>query len=87
MDLLQKTDYISKVIEIQLKIPSITGLADTALSAVENKIPDVNSLVKKQIVKQKYQTLKLNILQQLITTNLTFNKFKGQLINLILQDL
>ena len=29
VDLLQKTDYIAKVIEIQRKIPSITGLADT----------------------------------------------------------
>ena len=30
------------------KIPSITGLAaNSALTAIENKIPDVSSLVKK----------------------------------------
>ena len=34
--------------EIEVKIPSITGLANTAaLNTVEIKIPDVNNLVKK----------------------------------------
>ena len=34
--------------EIEGKIPSITGLAtNSALTAVEDKIPDVSSLVKK----------------------------------------
>ena len=43
-----------------------------ALTAVENKIPDVNNLVKKknQIMTQKYYTLNLNIFLQLITINL-----------------
>ena len=56
VDLLRKTDYNANIIEIESKIPSITGLATTAaLTAVENKIPDVNNLVKeKQIMKQKY---------------------------------
>ena len=54
-----------------LRLPSITGLATTAvLNAVENKIPEVNNLVKKQIMIQKYQILNLNILLQLITINL-----------------
>ena len=54
-----------------LSLPSITGLATTAvLTAVENKIPEVNNLVKKQIMIQKYQILNLNILLQLITINL-----------------
>ena len=84
MDLLQKTDYISKVIEIQLKIPSITGLADTALSAVENKIPDVSSLVKKTDCEAKISDIES---KYFIAAD--YNKFnkKGQLINLILQDL
>ena len=43
-----KTDYNSKVTEIEGKIPSITGLAmSSALTAVKNKIPDVSGLVKK----------------------------------------
>ena len=56
MDLLRKTDYNAKIIEIEGKIPNITGLATTAaLTAVENEIPDVNNLVKeKQIMTQKY---------------------------------
>ena len=46
----KKTDFYTKVIEIEGKIPSITGLAtNSELSAVENKIPDISSLVKKQI--------------------------------------
>ena len=38
----------SKINEEESKIPSISGLdTNTALTAVENKIPDVSSLVKK----------------------------------------
>ena len=44
----KKTDHNNKIIEIDGKIPSITGLANTAaLNAVENKIPDISNLVKK----------------------------------------
>ena len=45
---LKKTDFNTKVTEIEGKITSITGLAtNSELTAVENKIPDVSSLVKK----------------------------------------
>ena len=51
---LKKTDLNAKITEIKGKIPRITGLAtNSALTAVENKIPDVSSLVKKQIIRQK----------------------------------
>ena len=44
----KKTDFRGKVTELQGKIPSISGLAtSSALTAVENKIPDASSLVKK----------------------------------------
>ena len=44
---LKKTDFNTKIIEIEGKIPSITGLAtNSELTAVENKTPNVNSLVK-----------------------------------------
>ena len=44
----KKTDYNTKIAEIQGKIPSISGLAtNAALTAVENKIPNISSLVKK----------------------------------------
>ena len=46
--MVKKTYFNTKVAEIEGKMPSITGLATTsALTAVENKIPDVSSLVKK----------------------------------------
>ena len=48
-----ETDYNAKITEIESKIPSVSGLAtNSALNAVENKIPDI-SLVKKQIMIQK----------------------------------
>ena len=46
--MVKKADFNAKVTEIEGKIPSITGLAtNSALTAVESKIPDVSSLVKK----------------------------------------
>ena len=46
--MVKKTNFNDKVTEIEGKIPSITGLAtNSALTVVENKIPDVSSLVKK----------------------------------------
>ena len=46
--MVKKTDFNAKVTEIEGKLPSISGLAtNTALTAVENKTPDVSSLVKK----------------------------------------
>ena len=48
---LKKTDFNTKVTEIEGKIPSISGLAtSSALTAVENKRPDVSILVKKNIL-------------------------------------
>ena len=46
--MVKKTDFNVKVTEIESKIHSITGLAtNSSLTANENKIPDVSSLVKK----------------------------------------
>ena len=46
--MVRKTDFNAKITEVKGKIPSITGLGtSSALTAVENKIPDVSSLVKK----------------------------------------
>ena len=61
MDLVKKTDYNAKITEIESKISSISSLAaNFALTAVENKIPDVSSLVKK---KKKMIMIMINILQ------------------------
>ena len=49
VDLLKKKDYNTKIIEIEGTTTSITDLATTtALSAVENKIPDVSNQVRKK---------------------------------------
>ena len=49
--LVNKTDYDAKIKDIEDKIPSIYNLTTTvALSAVENKIPKVSDLVKKQVM-------------------------------------
>ena len=43
-----KTTLNAKINEVKGEIPNITNLATTsALTAVENKIPSVNNLVKK----------------------------------------
>ena len=42
--LVKKTDFSAKITEVEVKIPSISGLAtNSALTVVENKIPDVSS--------------------------------------------
>ena len=65
-------DYNTKISEIEGKIHSITDLDTTAaLTAVENKIPLVSSLVKKRkIMTQKYQILREDILLHLNIRNL-----------------
>ena len=46
--LVKKTDYNTKITEIEGKIPDINNLATkTTLTTVKNKIPNVNNLVKK----------------------------------------
>ena len=55
MDLLKKIDFNSKIAKIEGKIPSISGLATTSvLTAVENKIPDLISLVKRPDYNTKF---------------------------------
>ena len=58
----------AKINEVKRKIPNITNLdITTALTAIENKVPNVSKLVTKKNLVQKYWTLDLNILLQLIT--------------------
>ena len=67
MDSLKITDYNAEINEIESITPGIAGLATTApLNAVENDIPNVSNLVKKQVMMEKYQALGLTILTHLI---------------------
>ena len=57
--LVKKIDYNTKITEIGNKISRISGLAtNAALATTENKILNVSSLVKKQIITQKLMKLK-----------------------------
>ena len=50
------------------KIPNITNLAtNTAVTAVENKIPNGSNLVKKLNIKQKLVKLKIKLLMIIMT--------------------
>ena len=59
-NLATKSNLNTKINEVKNEIPSITGLATTsALTTVENKIPSISNLVKKQIMIQKLEKLKI----------------------------
>ena len=63
MILLKKTNYNTKITELENKIPDISNLATkTALTTVENKIPSVSSLVKKTDYDTKILTLRINLI-------------------------
>ena len=60
--MVKKTNFNTKVTEIEDKISSIAGLAtNSVLTAVENKIPDVSSLVKKTDYNTKINDIEKNI--------------------------
>ena len=62
-DVIKKTDYNSKIAEIENKIPDVTNLAiKTALNTVQNKIPDTSSLVKKNDYNAKITEMEGKIL-------------------------
>ena len=61
--LVKKTDYDTKITEIEDEIPDVSNLVTkTALTTVEDKITDISNLAKKQIMKQKLQKLKINLI-------------------------
>ena len=69
--LVKKSNYNTKISEIERKIPSINGLGTTsALTAVENKNPNVTNLVKK---KTDYDT-KITEIEKKITDH-THDKY------------
>ena len=82
-DLDKKTNL--KICEIENKIPSINGLAtNSALTAVENKISDVSSLVKKTDYDTKISDIEKKIADhnhdKYITTQ-EFNKLTTENFN------
>ena len=81
----KKTDFNSKITEIESKIPIITVLATkSALTAVENKIPNVSSFVKKTNYDTKVSDIKKKITDhdhgKYITTS-EFNTLAARVFN------
>ena len=61
--LVKKTDYNTNITEIEGIIPDVKNLATKGvLTTVENKIPDVSSFIKKQIIILKLQKLKISLI-------------------------
>ena len=80
--LVKNTDYSANISEIENKIPSISGIAtNVALIAVENKIPDVSSLVKKTDYNTNISEIEKKLtdhnLDKYITTS-EFNKLTAE---------
>ena len=87
--LLIKTDHNAKTTELESKIPSISGLATTfALTASENRIPNVSNLIKRTGCETKIaQTEKKDTNHNhdiYITTTPEFNKLRTENIAAIL---
>ena len=71
-DLVKKTNYNTKITELEKKNPDECNLATkTALTPVENKIPSVSNLVKKQTITLKLQILKVNLIIIIMTNVLS----------------
>ena len=68
--LVERVDYDAKLTDIKQNTQYQWLKYYVALTAVENKIPMLLIQSKKQIMTQKYQTLNLNVLLQLIVINL-----------------
>ena len=68
--IVEKVDYDAKLTDIKQNTQYQWLKYYVALTAVENKIPMLLIQSKKQIMTQKYQTLNLNVLLQLIVINL-----------------
>ena len=84
-DLAKKTDSNAQITEIEIKIPSITGLAtNSALTAVDDKIPNVRNLVKKTDYDTKISDIEKKIADhnhdKYITTQ-EFNKLTTENFN------
>ena len=71
INLVKKSDYNTKVSEIECKIPSTSGLVTTsALTTVENKIPSISNLVKKTDYDKKISELEKKNLLIISMTNI-----------------
>ena len=80
--LAKKRDYNVKISEIIAKIPNIAGLAtNTALTAAENKIPDISSLVKKTTTKKADYNSNISDIENKYIATADYNKFTKNIVD------
>ena len=80
--MLKKTDYNAKITKIESEIPTVSGLATTAaLTAVENKIPDLSNFFKETNYNAKISDIEKKVTDhdhdKYITTS-KFNKLTAE---------
>ena len=74
-NLAPNSSFSAEINEVKGETLNITNSAtNTALTAVENKIPDVINLVKKLTITQKLMKLKINLLMIMIMINILLLK-------------
>ena len=76
--LMKKTDYNTKITEIERKNPDISNLATkTALTSIENKIPDISNLATKTALTNLSNAVPdINILIKKVTMTEKLKKLK-----------
>ena len=80
--LAKKRDYNVKISEIIAKIPNIAGLAtNTALTAAENKMPDISSLVKKTATKKADYNSNISDIENKYIATADYNKFTKNVVD------
>ena len=80
--LAKKRDYNVKISEIIAKIPNIAGLAtNTALTAAENKMPDISSLVKKTTTKKADYNSNISDIENKYIATADYNKFTKNIVD------
>ena len=58
----------------------------TALTTLENKIPDVSNLVKKEVITLKVQKLKINLQTIIMISILILESLINQLLMFLMRD-
>ena len=86
-DFVLKTNYNTKVTELENKIPDISDLATkTALTALENKIPSVSNLVKKTDYNTKVTEIENKLTNHNHDKYIDTSKFNTLATNFLMRD-
>ena len=85
--LVTKTNYNTKITELENKIPDINILATkTALTTAENKIPRLVIQLKKQTIILKLLELKIDLIIIIMINTLILQSLINQLVMFLMRD-